>query len=148
MAAYTVRRLLQGTATVGGVLLFLFVLFFSIATPDDIARRAVGEKAPPAVLAQWKVNHGYDRQLLWNPARPTDTLLAEHFRRMLTFDFGRSHADDTPIAERLRAGAPPSLLLTIPLFVVDLLLGIGLALMAAFLRGTYVDRLLRGFALL
>jgi len=148
MAAYTVRRLLQGTATVGGVLLFLFVLFFSIATPDDIARRAVGEKAPPAVLAQWKVNHGYDRQLLWNPARPTDTLLAEHFRRMLTFDFGRSDADDTPIAERLRAGAPPSLLLTIPLFVVDLLLGIGLALMAAFLRGTYVDRLLRVFAVL
>ena len=34
--------------------------------------------------------------------RYTDTLLVEHFRRMLTFDFGRSDADDSPIA------APPA----------------------------------------
>src|SRR5262249_1839064 len=85
---------------------------------------------------------------LWNREHPTETLLAEHFRRMLAFDFGRSDADDTPIADRLRAGATPSLLLTIPLFLMDLMLGIGLALMAAFLRGPYVDRLLRVFAVL
>lgn len=148
MLAYTFRRLLQGIATVVGVLLFLFLLFFSIATPDDIARRAVGEKAPPPVLAQWKANHGYDRPLLWNPEHPADTLLVEHFRRMLTFDFGRSDADDTSIAERLRDGAGPSLLVTVPLFVLDLLLGIGLALLAAFLRGTYLDHLLRVVAVL
>ena len=26
-----------------------------------MARRAVGEKAPPEVLEQWIVNHGYDK---------------------------------------------------------------------------------------
>ena len=49
-------------------------------------------------------------------AAATDTLLAEHFRRMLTFDFGRSDADDTPITRRLREGAGPEPRLTVPLF--------------------------------
>ena len=140
MIAYIVRRTLYGGVTVLGVLVFLFVLFFSVTTPDDIARRALGEKAPPEALVQWKVNHGYDKPVLWNPGHPADTLLVEHFRRMLTFDFGRSDADDTPIADRLRRGVGPSLLLTVPLFVIGLVLGVGLALFVAFFRETYIDR--------
>jgi peptide/nickel transport system permease protein len=140
MIAYIVRRTLYGALTVLGVLAFLFVLFFSVTTPDDIARRALGEKAPPDALAQWKANHGYDKPALWNPDDPANTLLVEHFRRMLTFDFGRSDADDTPIAERLRRGIGPSLSLTVPLFAIGLVLGIALALFVAFFRETYIDR--------
>jgi peptide/nickel transport system permease protein len=140
MLAYLVRRTLYGAATVLGVLAFLFVLFFSMTTPDDIARKAVGEKAPPEVLEQWKANHGYDKPLIWNPLDMTDTMLVEHFRRMLTFDFGRSDADDTPIADRLRKGIGPSLSLTVPLFGIGLVLGIGISLFVAFFRETYIDR--------
>ena len=43
------------------------------------------------------------------PRHPFDTRLAEHLRRMLFFDFGRSDADDVPIAHRLRAGIGPTL---------------------------------------
>jgi peptide/nickel transport system permease protein len=139
MLVYVVRRALYGIVTVLGVLLFLFVLFFSVTTPDDIARRAVGEKAPPEVLEQWKANHGYDKRLVWNPGAPADTLLADHFRRMLTFDFGRSDADDTPIVDRLRRGIGPSLLLTVPLFATGLVLAVVLSLVVAFLRDTYFD---------
>jgi peptide/nickel transport system permease protein len=138
--AFLVRRVLFGAATVIGVLLLLFILFFLVATPDDIARKAVGEKALPEALAQWKTNHGYDRPRIWNPADPLDTMLAEHFRRMLTFDFGRSDADDTPIVDRLRTGIGPSLALTVPMFVIGLTLAIALALTAAFLRDSYLDR--------
>jgi len=140
MIAYLLRRVVFGAATVLGVLLLLFVLFFLVATPDDIARKAVGEKALPEALAQWKVTHGYDKPRVWNPARPTDTMLAEHLRRMLTFDFGRSDADDTPIRERLRTGVGPSLALTVPLFVVGVTLAIAVALLTAFLRDSYLDR--------
>jgi peptide/nickel transport system permease protein len=59
---------------------------------------------------------------------------------MLTFDFGRSDADDTPIAARLNEGIGPSLSLTVPLFVAGLVLGIGLSLFVAFFRETYIDR--------
>jgi peptide/nickel transport system permease protein len=140
MIAYLVRRALFGAATIVGVLVLLFVLFFLIATPDDIARKALGEKALPEALAQWKTTHGYDKPRVWNPANPFDTMLADHFRRMLTFDFGRSDADDTPISERLRTGVLPSLALTAPMFVIGLCFAIGLALLSAFLRDTYVDR--------
>jgi peptide/nickel transport system permease protein len=105
MAAYLLRRIAYGFLTVLGVLFLLFVLFFAVTNPDDIARKAVGERARPEVYAQWKTNHGYDKPLFVNRAfagsdlrRYTDTLLAEHYRRMLTFDFGRSDADDSRIA--------------------------------------------------
>jgi len=140
MLAYLARRTLYGGATVLGVLIFLFVLFFSVTTPDDIARKAVGEKASPSVLEQWKANHGYDKPLIWNPQDFTGTALAEHFRRMLTFDFGRSDADDTPIADRLRKGMWPSLSITLPLFCIGLVMGLGLSLFVAFFRETYIDR--------
>lgn len=147
MAAYLIRRLAYGAVTVLGVLFLLFILFFTVTDPDDIARKAVGEKARPEVFVQWKKNHGYDRPLLLNRThavsdvrRYTDTLLFEHFRRMLTFDFGRSDADDTPIAKRLQAGAGPSLSLTVPLFLLGLLVGIAVALFVAFFRETYIDR--------
>ena len=61
MIAYLVRRIAYGFATVIGVLALLFVLFFLYAEPIDMARRAVGEKAPPEVLQTWIENHGYDR---------------------------------------------------------------------------------------
>jgi peptide/nickel transport system permease protein len=138
--AYLVRRTLYGFVTVLGVLLFLFVLFFMVTTPEDIARKAVGEKAPRAALEQWIVNHGYDKPAFWNPAAPADTLIVEHFRRALTFDFGRSDADDVPIARRLREGVGPSLTLAVPLFLLEVLVAIALALLVALFRDTYVDR--------
>jgi peptide/nickel transport system permease protein len=138
--AYLVRRIAYGFATVLGVLLFLFVLFFLYARPEDMARRAIGEKAPPQAIEQWITNHGYDRPLFWSPENPADSLLALHFRRMLTFDFGRSDADDTPIRARLAEGIGPTLSLTIPLFGLGLALSIGLALLVATFRETYIDR--------
>ncbi len=119
MLAYVVRRLGYGVVVVLGVLFFLFVLFFTVTDPDDIAREALGEKALPEVIEQWKANHGYDRPL-WPWQDFDDNLLFEHYRRMLTFDFGRSDADDTPITERIRKGVGPSLALTVPLFVLGL----------------------------
>jgi len=138
--AYLLRRAAWGAATVLGVLLFLFALFFLYATPQDIARRALGEKAPPEAIQQWLVNHGYDKPAVWNPEHPLDTRLAEHVRRMLLFEFGRSDADDVPIAQRLRDGVGPSLSVTVPLFALGLPLALSLALLVAFFRETYIDR--------
>jgi len=137
---YLVRRTAYGMVTVLGVLLLLFVLFFLYASPLDMARRAVGEKAPPEALEQWIVNHGYDRPRVWNAQDPLDTLLVDHFRSMLSFEFGRSDADDTPISDRLRRGLGPSLSLTLPLFSLGLLLSLGLSLFVAYFRETYIDR--------
>jgi len=141
MLAYIVRRVAYGFVTLIGVLLLLFMLFFLYASPEQMARRAVGEKAPPEALEQWIVNHGYDKPKVWNPEHPFDTLLAEHFRRTLSFDFGRSDADGTPIMQRLREGSGPSLALAIPSFVLGLGFSVALGLFVAYFRETYIDRM-------
>jgi len=138
--AYVIRRLGYGVVVVLGVLFFLFVLFFAITTPDDIARRALGEKVQAEVIEQWKVNHGYDKPL-WPWQSPSDNLLFSHYTRMLSFDFGRSDADDAPISRRLLEGMGPSLSLTVPMFALGLVLGVLLALFVAFFRETYIDRM-------
>jgi len=140
MLAYVIRRLVYGGVVVLGVLFFLFVVFFWVATPDDIARRALGEKAPPAAIEQWKINHGYDRPL-WPWQDFEDNMLFAHYVSMLTFDFGRSDADDVPILEKIVEGAGPSLALTVPLFVLGLLASVMLSLIVAVFRETYVDRM-------
>jgi peptide/nickel transport system permease protein len=140
MLAYVIRRTLFGGLVVLGVLFFLFVLFFGVTNPDDIARRAIGDKAMPHVIEQWKKNHGYDKPKLPGPGHLTDNLLVEHYRRMLTFDFGKSDSDNSPIVDRIRTGAVPSLCLTVPQFALGLVLGIFAALVVALFRGTYIDK--------
>ncbi len=140
MLAYIVRRLGYGVVTVLGVLLLLFLIFFAATDPDDVARQALGEKAMTEVIEKWKANHDYDKPLWpWQDFR--DNLLFDHFRRMLTFDFGRSDADDVLISERIRSGMGPSLALTVPLFVMGLVVGILLSLFVAFFRETYIDKM-------
>jgi len=138
--AFVIRRIAYGFLTVLGVLAFLFVLFFLYAEPEDIARRALGDRAPPEAIEQWVVNHGYDKPAVWNPEAPRETMLFDHFQRMLTFDFGRSDADDVPISKRLREGIGPSLSLTLPLFLLGILVSITLSLFVAYFRETYIDR--------
>lgn len=140
MLAYVLRRLGYGIGVVLGVLFLLFLLFFTVTDPDDIARRALGEKVPPSVIAQWKTNHGYDRPL-WPWQDLEENLLFDHYRRMLTFDFGLSDADDSPILERIQQGMGPSLSLTVPLLFLSLLAAIPLSLLVAFFRETYIDRM-------
>ena len=140
MGAYVIRRLVYGVGVVLGVLFLLFVLFFTVTKPDDIARRALGEKAPPQVIEQWKANHGYDRPR-WPWEDWDDNLLFDHYRKMLTFDFGLSDADDSPIIDRITSGMGPSLSLTVPLLVLGLMVSIPLSLLVAFFRETYIDRM-------
>jgi peptide/nickel transport system permease protein len=140
MGAYVIRRLFYGIGVVLGVLFLLFILFFAVTKPDDIARRALGDKAPPEVIEQWKVNHGYDRPL-WPWQDWDDNLLFDHYRKMLTFEFGLSDADDSPIIDRIASGMGPSLALTVPLLLLGLSVAIPLSLLVAFFRETYIDRM-------
>lgn len=148
MIAYVLRRFAYGGLVVLGVLLFLFFLFFAVATPDDIARRSLGEKATPAVIAQWKANHGYDRPLFPGPGHYQDNLLVSHMTTMLSFELGRSDADGVPIRQRIAEGAGPSLALSVPLFVLELLVSVLVSLFVAFFRETYFDRLVLVFSVL
>ena len=145
MLAYIIRRALLGIPTVLGVLFILFTLFFWVARPEFIAKRALGDKANPEQIEQWVKAHGYHLPKFYNAgadgfARVLDTRLARYYIDMLTFDFGRSDLDDIPIVYKIRRGMGPSLSLTVPVFIVGLVIAIGLSLVVALFRGTYVDK--------
>jgi peptide/nickel transport system permease protein len=61
---------------------------------------------------------------------------------LVRLDFGRSFSTGEQVSELLARTVPVSLLLTLPGFVLGNLLGIGLALVAAWFRGGVVDKLI------
>ena len=55
MIPYMIRRLGYGLLILIGVNLFTFFLFFSVNTPDDMARLSIGGKrVTPEQIEKWK----------------------------------------------------------------------------------------------
>lgn len=146
MMAYLVRRLLYAVPILMGVNLLTFLLFFVVNTPDDMARMHLGHKhVTEQAISQWKLEHGYDKPLFYNPTaqgatRLTDTLFFDKSMRMFALDFGASD-DGRDIAQEIKMRAGPSLAIAIPAFVFGLLVNVSLALMMVLFRATYLDRI-------
>ncbi len=59
---------------------------------------------------------------------------------LVLFDFGRSLQTGEPIRALLWDGLGPSLALTLPIFVIELILAIAIALISAYWRDSWLDR--------
>jgi len=145
MTAYIVRRILYAIPILVGVNLLTFALFFVVNTPEDMARMQLGAKrVTPEAIEKWKIEHGYDRPLLWNDTaeglgKATRTIFFEKSVKLFTFSFGASEADKRDIGNEIRTRMWPSLALAIPVFLVGLAVNITFALLLAFFRATYLD---------
>ncbi|MFQ9938626.1 MAG: ABC transporter permease [Parasutterella excrementihominis] len=98
MIRYLLRRIGYGFLILIGVNLLTFMLFFTVNTPDDMARLNIGGKRVTAEAIQnWKEEHGYDKPLLWNEKakgsdKLTDTIFWQHSARLMVGDLGASDA--------------------------------------------------------
>ena len=144
MFAYIVRRIAYAIPILIGVNLLTFYLFFVVNSPDDMARMHLGMKrVTPEAVEKWKIDHGYDKPLLFNEAsvgveKVTDTIFYEKSVRLFVFDFG--HSDDgRDISFDISQRMMPSLAIAIPVLLVGLLVNITFAMMMAFFKGTYLD---------
>ena len=96
MLRYMLRRLAYGLLILIGVNLLTFLLFFTVNTPDDMARLNIGGKrVTQDQIDKWKSERGYDRPLYFNPAETgtaqiTRTVLWERSVSLMLMDFGRS----------------------------------------------------------
>lgn len=96
MLQYILRRLGYGLVILIGVNLITFLLFFTVNTPDDMARLNIGGKrVMPDQIEKWKVERGYDKPMLFNDqAQGTDqltqTVFWERSVSLFVFDFGRA----------------------------------------------------------
>lgn len=144
MIAYLIRRLLYAVPILVGVNLLTFALFFVVNTPDDMARIQLGiKRVTPDAIHNWKVAHGYDKPLFFNPGESgsnffTDTIFFEKSVPMFRFEFGRSD-DGRDIAQEIESRAGPSLEIALPVFLIGMMANVSFALMMAFFRATLVD---------
>jgi peptide/nickel transport system permease protein len=144
MLNYVIRRIGYGVLILIGVNIFTFMLFFTVNTPDDMARMNIGGKrVTQDAIEKWKVERGYDRPLFWNSAAPgtgklTKTIFYEHSIRLFAFDFGASDSG-RDIGYEIRTRVGPSLSLAIPTFILGIVVVIAFALLLVFFRNTYLE---------
>jgi peptide/nickel transport system permease protein len=146
MANYIVRRLLYGLLVLAGVNLLTFFLFFTVNTPDDMARLNIGGKrVSQEQIDKWKSERGYDKPLYWNAAaagggKVTDTIFWERSVSLLRLDFGRSDAkQSSDIGHEIATRMGVSLQLAVPIFVLQLIVSTAFALVLVFFRATRID---------
>ena len=142
---YILRRIFYAIPTLIGVNLVVFLLFFLVNSPDDMARQALGDKtSTPEQVERWKAAHGYDRPRFLNMEaagirKMTDTIFFQKNLAMFWGDFGFSDMTLEPIGDDIRRRVGPSLALTLPIFLITLACNIIIAMVTAFRRGTALD---------
>ena len=146
MTAYLLRRLGYALLVLLGVNLVTFVLFFTVNTPDDMARLNIGGKrVTQEQIDKWKAERGYDKPLYLNAeaggtARVTETIFWERSVSLLALDFGRADsASGGDIGHEVATRMVVSLKLAVPLFVLQLLLSVLFALLLVAFRQTALD---------
>ena len=146
MLAYTVRRLLYGLLVLLGVNLATFFLFFTVNTPDDMARLNIGGKrVTPELIQKWKAERGYDKPLYVNDAkqgaqRYTETIFWERSVSLFTLDFGRADSESAgdighEVAQRMWV----SMKLAMPIFILQVIASTAFALLLVMFRHTRLD---------
>ncbi len=144
MINYIVRRIGYGVLILIGVNLFTFMLFFTVNTPDDMARMNIGGKrVSQDAIEKWKVERGYDKPLLWNAAAPgvdkvTKTIFFDRSVQLFRFNFGSSDSG-RDIGYELKQRVGPSIAVAVPTFLLGLFVVIVFSLLLVFFRNTYLE---------
>lgn len=145
MFAYIIRRVLYAFPILLGVNVLLFLLFFYVNTPDDMAETYLGEKrVSQEQIENWKREHGYHLPRLLNtdesfPGCLTQTIFWQKSMPLFLFRFGKSDLDNSDIRAEIGSRFPYSLYVTAPIFIAGLVIGLFFSMLVAFFRGTYVD---------
>lgn len=147
MLTYILRRILYALPILVGVNLITFALFFFVYSPNDMARTILGDKrVAPAMIEQWKQEHGYHLPRVINLGERgarvlTQTIFWQKSMPLFLLRFGRSDMDGTSISSEIQRRIWPSLHITLPMFLISLIVDIVIAMLVAFYRGTYLDTL-------
>jgi peptide/nickel transport system permease protein len=146
MFQYIVRRSLYGLLILLGVNLATFFLFFTVNTPDDMARLNIGGKrVTEAQIEKWKAERGYNKPLYINDSKQgtqkiTETIFWERSVSLFTFNFGRADGEGAgDIGYQVRQRMVVSLQLAVPLFILQLILSVAFALTLVFFRHSRID---------
>ena len=146
MLNYLVRRTLYGVLILIGVNLATFFLFFTVNTPDDMARLNIGGKrVTQELIEKWKGERGYDKPLYWNEAKPaseklTETIFWERSVSLFTLRFGRADSESAgDIGDEVTRRMWVSMQLALPIFILQVIASVSFALLLVMFRHTRLD---------
>jgi peptide/nickel transport system permease protein len=146
MGNFILRRVFYGFLVLLGVNLITFFLFFTVNTPDDMARMNIGGKrVTPELIQKWKVERGYNKPLYLNEAKQggekfTETIFWERSVSLFKFNFGRADGESAgSIGDEVATRMWVSLQLALPIFVLQIILSVSFALLLVMFRHTALD---------
>ncbi|CAN5319745.1 ABC transporter permease [soil metagenome] len=146
MISYIIRRLGYGVLILLGVNLATFFLFFTVNTPDDMARLNIGGKhVTQELIDKWKSERGYDKPLYLNDSKTgaehvTETIFWERSVSLFTLNFGRADAESAgDIGHEVATRMWVSLQLAVPLFLLQVVASTAFALLLVMFRHTRLD---------
>lgn len=160
MFVYVIRRLIGGIFLLLAVSLITFILFF--AGPINPAKYTCGKQCTPALIEQNSKALGYDKPAIqqWSDFVvgivkgrdfPDDPALRKTAPQTIAHCgapcLGYSPQTSQNVTTELKPRIPVSASLAIAAFVMWIILGVGLGIVAALLRGSIVDKALVGVSL-
>ncbi len=141
MSNYILRRILYAIPVLLGVNFLTFLLFFTVNTPDHIAKIHLGNKyVTQQQIMEWKKQHGYDQPLFYNAEQGniTATIFWQKSIRLFVFDFGISDAG-RDINQEIVQRYIPSLSIALPALLLGLILHVSVAMLIVFFRHSYLE---------
>lgn len=146
MLNYILRRLMYGALVLLGVNLLTFFLFFTVNTPDDMARLNIGGKrVTQELIDRWKAERGYDKPLYWNDEKQgseqlTETIFWERSVSLFSLNFGRADAEASgDIGDEVMRRMWVSIQLATPIFLLQVIASVSFALLLVMFRHTRLD---------
>ena len=145
MLKYVLKRLWETVPTTIGILLLTFVLFNVVGgSPAEVI---LGKNATAESVAAFNRKWGYDKPLIIGIGDQGSGIRGWWDSQFFNFvgglckgDFGYSIENQEPVIEVLKRGVGPSLSLTVPILIGGVIVALMLALLAAAMRGGWVDK--------
>jgi peptide/nickel transport system permease protein len=130
MSAYLIRRLWQTVPTLLGVVLLVFFLFNWIG--GDPAYLLAGKISNPEQIENIRRQLGVDQ--------PVYVQLGIFIQQIVSGDFGVSWATNERVSDIFATRLVPSLTVLLPLLLISTVLALAAAMLVAYLRGSWTDR--------
>lgn len=130
MTRFLIRRVLYAIPVLLGVALITLWLFH-VAGGDPVAVK-LGKNPDPAEVEALREQMGLTRGFLWQ--------YVDFLRQVVTFDFGTSWKDDTPVAQIFWRGLGPTLSVSLPAFGIGAVVSVLISLFVSVMRGSLADR--------
>jgi len=139
MLVYIIRRLGWAVLLLVIVSALTFLIFYVLPTADPAVLRA-GRNPDPDLIKVLNDQYGLDE--------PWYVQFGIYMRDLLHFDFQRSYQNNVEVREEIFSRMPATISLALGGAVVWLLVGIPIGILSAVKRGTIVERLAMGAALI